>query len=120
MTPMVWAMARTRAATPTERDERGVATVLAVPVATAVTAVCLLGAAHLGGAALDRARADAVADLSALAAVTGGDVDAVRVATANGGRVIGVRHGSGVRTVTVVVSGVAAVAAAAPADPGGG
>jgi hypothetical protein len=96
-----------------------VATVLFVPVALAVTAVCLLGTARVGEAALGRARADAVADLSALAAVIGGDVGAARVAEANGGRVVAVRGGSDTRTVTVEVDGVAAVAAAAPVEVGG-
>ena len=109
----------TRSATPTERGERGVATVLVVPVALAVTAVCLLGTARVGAAALGRARADGVADLSALAAVIGGPAGAARVAQANGGRVVSVRGGSDTRTVTVEVDGVVAVAAAAPVAAGG-
>lgn len=99
-------------------SEEGAAGVL-VAALLGVTALLVLGLGRLGGAAVERARADAVADLVALAAVTG-DVDgASSVAAADGATVIRLdAETTGRRSVTVQVASVTAVAAAAPAPDG--
>jgi len=93
-----------------------VATVLLAPVALAVCAVMIVGIVKIGAAASARARADAVADLVALAAVTGGADAAEAVAAANGGRVLDTGGARDVRTAVVEVGGVRSTASAAPAD----
>lgn len=99
-------------------SEEGAATVL-VAALLAVTALLALGLGRLGAAAVERSRADAVADLVALAAVTGGDVAAVRVAHAAGASVVSLDGGPvGRRTATVRLGGSTSVAAAVP-DPSG-
>ena len=60
-----------------------------VLVAVVVCAVALLGLTRVGDAAVRRARVDAIADLSALAAVVGGRTAAEDVATASGAAVSG-------------------------------
>jgi hypothetical protein len=102
------------------RGERGAATLLVLPAALALCAVLLGATARLGAAATVRARADAVADLVALAAVTGDRVGAEEVATANGGRLLELREDGPDRTASVDVGGVRGSATAAPAGPGGG
>jgi hypothetical protein len=52
-------------------------------------ALVAAGVGRLGDAAADRARADAVADVTALAGVTGGRTAAVLVAGRNGARLAG-------------------------------
>jgi hypothetical protein len=98
--------------------EEGAATVL-VAALLAVTALLALGLGRLGAAAVDRARVDAVADLVALAAVTGDADGARRVANAAGASVVSLADGpAGRRTVTVRLRGSTSVAAAAPDSPG--
>jgi len=96
------------------RTERGAASpLLAAGVAVAV--VCAVGVLRVGDAAARRARADAAADLSALAHVTG-DLDAATaVARANGAVVTGHRRTGAARVVTIDLDGVVATAAARPA-----
>ena len=102
------------------RGERGTATLLVVPAALAICAGCLAGVSRIGVAATGLARADAVADLSALAAVTGGVDAATDVAAANGARTLGVTTSGAVRTVRVRVDGIVASASAAPSVGGRG
>lgn len=86
--------------------------VLAVVVLAAALAV---GVARVGDAALRAARADALADLSALAAVAGGATAASAVATAGGGRLVSrVATASERQVVVVELDGVSGTAAAAP------
>ena len=104
----------TRAGKRPARTERGAATpLLAAGVATVV--VCAVGVLRVGEAAAQRARADAVADLSALAHVTGGLEGATAVAHANGAVVTGHRRTGTARVVTIGLDGVLATAAARPA-----
>ena len=99
-------------------SEEGAAGVL-VAALLGVAAMFVLGIGRLGGAAVERARADAVSDLVALAAVTGDADGAQRVAAADGATVVRLGDGpAGRRTVTVRIGSVTAVAAAAPAPPG--
>ena len=98
--------------------EEGAAGVL-VAALLGVTALLVLGLGRLDGAAVERARADAVADLVALAAVTGGADGAQRVATADDATVVHLDgSASGRRTVTVQTGSVTAVASAAPSPAG--
>ena len=85
---------------------------------SAVTVAAVLVVVGLGVSARDRARIGTVADVSALAAVTGGSAAAAGVASANGARLESL-EGQG-RTSTVVVTGAGhrAVASAAPDAPG--
>ena len=81
--------------------------------------VVVAGIDRVSSAATRRARVDAVSDLVALAAVTGGRSGADAVSSANGARLVSFeQHG---HTTVVVVSreGLRGVAAAAPAVPGG-
>ena len=99
-------------------SEEGATTVL-VAALLGVTALLAVGLGRLGGAAVTQARADAVADLTALAAVTGDAGGARRVAAAAGAAVLRIDAGpSGRRTVTVQLGPASAVAAAAPAADG--
>ena len=99
-------------------SEEGAATVL-VAALLGVTALLAVGLGRLGGAAVGQARADAVADLTALAAVTGDAAGASRVAESAGAVVERVEAGpAGRRTVTVRLGPSTAVAAAAPAGDG--
>jgi hypothetical protein len=88
--------------------------VLLVPAALALAAALLLGVSRLGDAAVRRSRCDAVADLTALAAVTGGDGGAREVAGANGTSVVRIAASGSTRTVTVSAAGVESTASAAP------
>ena len=99
-------------------SEEGTTTLL-VAALLGVTALLAVGLGRLGGAAVTQARADAVADLAALAAVTGDDAGARRVAVAAGAAVVQVDVGpAGRRTVTVRLGASTAVAAASPAADG--
>ena len=98
--------------------EEGAASVL-VAALLGAAALLVLGLGRLGGAAVERARTDAVADLVALAAVTGDGEGAARVATADGAALVQLDGTmGGRRTVKVQISSVVAVAAAAPAPDG--
>ena len=101
------------------RGERGSALLLG-PAVIALCAVVLAGTVRVGVAVTDRARSDAVADLAALAAVTGGRSSAEAVARANGGRVLAVRADGPTLTVVVESDGVEARATAAPVGGPGG
>lgn len=84
-----------------------------------VTALLVVGLGRLGGAVVVSARADAVADLVALAAVTGDEDGARRVAAADGATVVRFEGDpSGRSRVTVRLGAATAVAAAAPAPDG--
>jgi uncharacterized membrane protein len=73
-----------------------------------------VGISRLGSAVLQQQRAQAVADLVALAAAGSGDPAAIRVATANDARIVRTGVGSdGAVGVTVHRAGVGASAAAA-------
>jgi hypothetical protein len=101
------------------RAERGSALLLG-PAAVALCAVVLAGTVRIGVVTTRRARADAVADLTALAAVTGGQPSADAVARANGARVVAVRVDGSIATVLVDADGARARASAAPRGiPGG-
>lgn len=99
------------------RPEEGAATVL-VAALLGVTALLTAGVGRLGGAAVERSRADAVADLVALAAVSGQGHDAYRVAERTGAHVVRLTVEPTGRAVVVVrVGSATAVAAAAPGRP---
>jgi hypothetical protein len=98
------------------RGERGSALLTGV-VVLAVVAVCLLGLARVGTAAVQRARADAVADLTALAAVSAGATGAARVATASGAELVE-HHPQPDGSVRVAIQLGAARASAAAAPIG--
>jgi hypothetical protein len=74
-----------------------------------------LGIAAVGDAAARRARVDAVADLTALAAVTGGDQGAALVASGNDAELRSLRRVDDLAVVTVAAGGAIGVAAARPA-----
>ncbi|MFI5044126.1 MAG: hypothetical protein ACHQDC_04985 [Acidimicrobiales bacterium] len=101
---------------PGRAGQRGSA-LLVVPVCVAVVAALALGIGRIGDAAHRRARADAVADLVALAAVTGGDEAGTEVAQANRATMVTVSAAGSVRTVVVDLDGVRSSASAAPGDP---
>jgi hypothetical protein len=89
--------------------------VLTVVALVAIVGVALVGIARMGDAALRRARADALADVSALAAVQGGRSAAERVATAGDGSLIEYRdEPEGAVELSVELAGARAAAAAAP------
>jgi hypothetical protein len=96
------------------RDVRGAAAPTVVLVVL-VAVLAVAGVARVGDASLRRARADAVADVTALAAVRGGRDAAVRVATASGAQLQSFRaDADGTVTVRVERAGASAAAAAAP------
>jgi hypothetical protein len=83
-------------------------------VCLAVAALASTGVARLGEATAGRARADAVADLVALAAVDGGEPAGRAVARANGATVVRMAPtASGATSVRIALEGVHARAAAA-------
>jgi hypothetical protein len=88
--------------------------VLVLPALVLVAALLGLGSARLGDAALARARADAVADVVALAAVSGGGTSAREVARRGGAALVEHRRSGEVHQVVVRVDGVRAEAAAEP------
>jgi len=84
-------------------------------VLVAVGAMCVLGLSRLGGAVTLRARADAVADLTALAAVQAGREGAAEVARSSGAELREYQDRSdGAVSATVQLGAVRARAAAAP------
>ena len=88
---------------------------LTVVAVLAIVGVTLLGVARIGDATLRRARADALADVSALAAVQGGRGAAERVAAAGEGTVVEYRdEAEGAVELSVELAGARAAAAAAP------
>jgi hypothetical protein len=93
---------------------RGSASMLVLAVVVLST-VLGAGVTRVGDAALRAARADALADVGALAAVAGGPSAASDVVTAEGGRLL--RHAggpSGRQVVVVELQGASGTAAAAP------
>ena len=98
-----------------EACENGQTLVWFITVVVLVAMVLAL-VVRSGGAVASHARAQSVADLSALAAVTGGDDAALRSAAANGASVIGIRREGDAVTVAVRWRGLAASATAEPAD----
>ncbi len=116
------AVPTTEQGAPTKRERRaqqGAASMLLLSlVAVAVGLIAAIGV--VTPALVDQARADAVADVVALAAVGGGDPAARVVAERSGATTAEVTHrGDGRVEVSVVVGGREAVATAAPAavDP---
>lgn len=98
------------------RGQRGSAALLVVVAAACLTVPLAAGTARLGEAAHRRARVDAVADLAALAAVTGGTDAAAGLADDNGGRLVAATTAAdGATVVEVELLGVRSRAAAAPA-----
>jgi len=95
------------------RSERGSVLPL-ILVICSVCVVCGLGLVRVGDAAAKRARADAVADVAALAGVAGGQRGAEEViASARAGLVSFRQDSAEVVHVTVMVAGVTASATAA-------
>ena len=105
MAPTLW---------PERRPERG-ATAVALLAVVGVCTLLVTGLAHLGMVGVTRARLDAVADLSAVAAVVGGPGSAGRVAVANGAHLERVQGAGDVWVVTIRSAGGVATAAARPA-----
>ncbi|UDY34338.1 hypothetical protein [Dermatobacter hominis] len=70
---------------------------------------------RIGDAAVRRARADAIADMAALAAVTGGDEGAEAVTGAAGASIRAIRRVGSTVGVRVAADGATAEAAARPA-----
>lgn len=99
------------------RGQRGTAT-LVVLAALALCAVMTLVVAQLGVAATGRARADAVADLVALAGVVDGRATAERVGAANSASVVGWRRVGEIVVVDIRLGAASGVAAAAPVPAG--
>lgn len=91
-------------------NERGQSLVWVAGVILLVGSLCVL-TGRLGATARISARADAVADLTALAGAVGGESAAAEVAAANGGHLIEFRAGDSV-DVVVTVAGRRGVAAA--------
>lgn len=89
--------------------------VLVLPALVVVAALLGLGTVRLGDAAVERARADAVADVVALAAVSGDVTSAREVARRGGGALVEHRRSGDLHEVVVQVDGVRAAAAAEPA-----
>jgi hypothetical protein len=110
-----------------ERDDRGQAVPL-LAVAVGLTAVMVLGLAHMGRVLTDRAQARTAADAAALAGAAEGERSARAVAEANGGEVTRYDTDGDEVRVEVSVGGVEAfgrarrrvvVAAATGPFPGG-
>ncbi len=96
------------------RDANGSAALLTLGV-VALTAALLTGTARLGSAALEHQRAQAAADLAALAGAAAGPGDAARVARRNGAAVVATADGDdGSFGITVRLGAAIASAAAAP------
>lgn len=83
-----------------------------------VMVLLALGLGRVGSAAVERAQADARADLTALAAVGGGADTADRVAASSGASVVRLTEAAGGGWTAVVrVGSTTASAAAAPGPP---
>lgn len=96
------------------RTERGAAVLLVAAVMVVAVALAL-GTARVGDAMLRRHRAQAVADVAALAAAVADSTAAHRVARANGAVVVDTASaGDGTVRVTIELDAARAVAAAAP------
>ncbi|MSX00260.1 MAG: hypothetical protein F2809_04890 [Actinobacteria bacterium] len=92
--------------------ERG-AVVPTMLVICCLSAVCVVGLVHIGEAAVQRARADAVADVVALAAVGHGDDGAEKVSRAAGAELLNLRRvGPTAVQVSVMLNGARSSAAA--------
>ena len=93
--------------------------VLLVTVAVVVAAMAAVATAELGVAMVQRQRAQTAADAAALAAVDGGAAAAARLASRNGGRLVGFVERTSVVTVTVRVGDAVATASATddPSNP---
>lgn len=101
------------------RTESGSASLPALAVLVVVAAMTA-GLARVGEAAVTRARADAVADVTALAAVSGGEPVAARVADSSGAVLVEHRVRRDGSVVVVVRSGAVEAVAAAVASVGTG
>ena len=89
--------------TPDPRSERGQAATTVVAVTAALMAVLTVAVASLGGAALDRTRAQSAADAAALASVVAGRPAASRLAERHGATLVHWEDGPGEGEVTVTV-----------------
>lgn len=114
MPPATIPRPRTQRPEEPRRPERGSVSLI-VAAGVALAAVMAIGVARVGDASWRRARADATADMVALAAVTGGDDGSRAVAAANGAEVRSVRRVGDTVVVDVVAAGVSSSAAARPA-----
>ena len=95
---------------PIERD-RGQAVVLLLAV-VAMAALSVVAVGRLGSRVIDRGRAQTAADAAALAATRGGRAAAERLASGNGGRLIGYAVSGESIIVVVDVGGERAAARA--------
>ena len=94
------------------RSERGSVLPMML-VICCLSTVCIVGLVHIGEAAVNCARADAVADVVALAAVGHGSDGAEQVSQASGSSLLSVRQfGATAVQVEVMLSGVRSTAAA--------
>lgn len=84
-------------------DDRGQAVVLVIIVAAVLFVAVLSAAATMGRHAIERGRAQSVADAVALAAVIGGDSAARQVASANGAAILSLVFDQRDDAVSVVV-----------------
>lgn len=95
------------------RSERGIATLL-LPCVFVVALALVIGTTRVGAASTARARAEAVADMVALAAVNGGSTVAATVAGANGAELVTHDRVGHTESVSVRHGGVLARSAAEP------
>ncbi len=86
--------------------------VLLVTVAVVLAATTAVATAELGVAMVQRQRAQTAADAAALAGLDGGAAAAARLASRNGGRMVGFVARASIVTVTVRVGDAVAVASA--------
>ncbi|HET7487943.1 MAG TPA: pilus assembly protein TadG-related protein [Acidimicrobiales bacterium] len=99
--------------------ERGQVLPLVTMVVVLAGVLCL-AVGRLGGAAVDRARADTAADAAALAGAAGDRKDAAALAAANGGRLTSFeRRGTDTRVEVAVGPAIASARARAAATQGG-
>jgi uncharacterized membrane protein len=105
-----------RASAGRSRTERGTASI-SVVLGTAVMAATTTWLMDAGVEVADRARAQAVADVVALAAASGGTEAGREVAEANGASVVRLEVAGGATAVTVALGDVAA-SAHATSEPG--
>ncbi|KAA0233376.1 MAG: hypothetical protein JJLCMIEE_02859 [Acidimicrobiales bacterium] len=94
--------------------ERGQAAPL-VLIVLSVTVLMLVVISAVGRAVMDRARAQTVADVSALAGAVTGESEAADLAAANGGELVSFET-AGEVVVVIVAEGIARASAAATAS----
>jgi hypothetical protein len=85
------------------RGEAGQSAVLVLTIAAVLLVVFVTAVASLGGAALDRTRAQTAADAAALASLDGGISAASSLAARHGATVVSWSRGPGPDEVTVTV-----------------